>query len=701
MKRNIKEWFSIQLVKNPGRMILAVILIFNVLFFLLSALVISSLSLEGTEKMSFVEAAFCTITMILDAGCIQFVVADIGESGVLITIFCLIVVIIGMISFTGAVIGYVTNYISSFIENANTGRRKLNLNNHFVILNWNSRASEIINDMLYNEEKQKIVVLVQSRKREIEKEIEERVADTINRENGAIRKKYASLPFFARKILTFKNRFKKNVIVIVREGDVFSSKQLNDISLSQARAVIILGNDSNNNVCKFEQKEKDEQFSKGNSHTIKTLMQVSDITADEQSADNQKIVVEITDAWTLGLVQKIIKAKQVEGKCNIVPVKVNEVLGQILSQFCLMPDLNGVYSELFSTKGSEFYSAEHCDQDEITFAKEYLKNHNHAIPITTMKNGEKTYAFFVADGEKDVYKKSSVKTSDYSVLLKKDYWIETKNVIILGHNSRSKHIMAGFEAFSNEWKKDENEIVRIVVIDDKKNLEKMNYYKDYPFVIKTVEADVYDKDIICSAIEDFVSKFNEETSVLILSDDSVLNEDKDAKALANLVYVRDIIANKVTSDGSFDPESISVIVEIIDPKHHDIVNSYSVNNVVISNRYISKMITQISEFEALYDFYNDILSYDDGTSLEYNSKEVYVKKVRRYFDEVPKATTADQLIRAVYNASIDKERMGVVNPTIVLGYVKPGGKINIFGGDLTQIKVELDEKDKLVLFSAH
>lgn len=195
MKRNIKEWFSIQLVKNPGRMILAVILIFNVLFFLLSALVISSLSLEGTEKMSFVEAAFCTITMILDAGCIQFVVADIGESGVLITIFCLIVVIIGMISFTGAVIGYVTNYISSFIENANTGRRKLNLNNHFVILNWNSRASEIINDMLYNEEKQKIVVLVQSRKREIEKEIEERVADTINRENGAIRKKYASLPF--------------------------------------------------------------------------------------------------------------------------------------------------------------------------------------------------------------------------------------------------------------------------------------------------------------------------------------------------------------------------------------------------------------------------------------------------------------------------------------------------------------------------
>ena len=45
--------------------------------------------------------------------------------------------------------------------------------------------------------------------------------------------------------------------------------------------------------------------------------------------------------------------------------------------------------------------------------------------------------------------------------------------------------------------------------------------------------------------------------------------------------------------------------------------------------------------------------------------------------------------------------MGVVNPTIALGYVKPGGKIVIFGGDLSQINVRLEEKDKLILFSAH
>ena len=701
MINKIKEWLSVQLVKNPGKMVLTVILLFNIVFFLFASLIISALSLEGTEKMGFVEAAICTITMILDAGCIQFVVADIGKSGIVITLVCLIVILIGMISFTGSVIGYVTNYISNFIDNANSGKRKMNLQNHFVILNWNSRASEIINDMLYSEEKQKVVVLVQSRKEEIEKEIDERLSDTINRENVAVRNRYASLPFIQRKIAIAKEKFKKNVVVIVREGDVFSSKQLNDISLDKARAVIILGNDINNTICKFEHKEMIEASNRGNSQTVKTLMQVADITADANSADNQKIIVEITDAWTQKLVDKIISAKQVEGKCNIIPVKVNEVLGQILSQFCLMPELNAVYSELFSNRGAEFHSEEHRDEDEVSFINNYLSKHNHALPITTMQKGKETFAFYVADNDKDIHKKDNVVPSDYTVSLNTNYWMEKKNIVILGHNSRCEHIMAGFQSFSNEWKKGDEEIVRIVVIDDKKSLEKMNYYREYPFVIKTVEADVYDNEKICSAINEFVSEHEEDTSVLILSDDSVLNEDIDAKALANLVYVRDIVTSKMKENPDFDPESIDVIVELIDPKHHDIVNSYSVLNVIISNRYISKMITQISEYEALFDFYSDILSYDEEGSDTYSSKEVYVKKVKRYFDEIPEKTTADQLVRAVYNASIDEKEMGNSNPTMALGYVKPGGKIVIFGGDLTQIEVELEERDKIILFIAH
>lgn len=260
--------------------------------------------------------------------------------------------------------------------------------------------------------------------------------------------------------------------------------------------------------------------------------------------------------------------------------------------------------------------------------------------------------------------------------------------------------MKCFESFMFEWghRDSDEQILRVVVIDDKNNLEKMNYYKKYPFVIQTVAAEIYDKDLICSTIDAFVSANREDTSILILSDDSALNENIDANALANLVYVQDIINDKKKKNPDFDVESIDLVVEIIDPKHHDVVNSYSVNNVVISNRYISKMITQIGEKEALFDFYVDILTYDDKEIGD--SKEIYVKKVRRYFDKTPGKTTAAELVRAVYEASVD-EALEEKNPTVVLGYVKPGGRMVLFNGDLTKIDVELEITDKLIMFSGH
>jgi len=698
MKQKLRQWFSIQLVKNPGRVILGVILLFNIVFFLLSAAVISAMSLTGTEHMSFIEAAFCTLTMILDAGCIQFVIADIGEAGVVISVFCLLVVLVGMVSFTGSVIGYITNYISHFIENSNAGRTRLRVSDHVVVLNWNTRASEIINDLLYCDTRQTVVVLVAGRKDEIVKEIEERLADTIARENQAVLAQYAHLPFLRRASAIRKNRFRRNITVVVREGDVFSSKQLHDIALERARSVIILGNDINNTLCRFEYMERADAAARGNSQTVKTLMQVSDITAAADSADNQKIIVEITDDWTWDLVDKIIRCKQVDGKCNIVPVRVNRVLGQILSQFSLMPELNMAYRELFSNKGAAFYSRLQEPQEDVAFAKAYLADHRHAIPLTFMDHKGVSHCYYSAGQDKHIDRRTQVHPSDYTVDINRDYWIEQKNIVILGHNSKCRDIMQGFRAFCSEWDRSGQSLVRIVVIDDGKNLEKMDWYREYPFVIRTVAADIYDKDLICRTIEEFVDENETDTSILILSDDSALNEDIDANALANLVYVQDIINRRKAENPDFDTESIDLVVEIIDPKHHDVVSSYSVNNVVISNRYISKMITQISEKEALFDFYSDILTYDEGGSDVYESKEIYVKKVSRLFTRRPDDCTAEEFIRAVLEATTTE---GIHNPTMVLGYVKPGGKMILFQGDQSSIPVHFEPRDKLIVFSNH
>lgn len=703
MRRKIREWISIQIVKDPGRVVLFAILLFNILFFFFSAFIISNLSLIGTEKMGFFEAAFYTVTMILDAGCIQFVVADIGQSGILIAVVCLAIIIIGMVSFTGAVIGYVTNTISSFIENSNSGARKLRISNHLVILNWNTRASEIINDLLYCKGKQKVVVLVEGKRQEILKEINERLADTIHRENSNTYKQCQEYGFVKRILVYLKTRMTNNITVIVREGDVFSSKQLHDISLEYARSVVILGNDINNSFCQFEQKERIEEYGKGNIQTIKTLMQVSDITAADYSADSQKIIVEISDEWTWKLVQRIIENKQVDGKCNIVPVAVNRILGQLLSQFSLMPELNYAYRELFSNKGSTFMVEEADIDDEKKFISDYLRNHKNSIPLTQMSSKGKSYFFYSAESQRDIAKTCAAHESDYTVKLNRNYKLEKKNVIILGHNSKCKDIMEGFCAFMKEWKNgDVSNVLQIMVIDDQRSLEKMDYYKEYPFVVKTVAADIYENERICSTIEEFVDSNEEDTSVLILSDDSALNENIDANSLANLVYVQDIIKKKLADNPDFDVESIDIIVEIIDPKHYDVVSSYSVNNVVISNRYISKMITQIGEKEAIFDFYTDILTFDTGDTTEYQSKEVYIKKASAFFDGLPGECTEEEFIKAVWNASIKTyDTPSQIYPTIALGYVKAGGFVRLFGADQSGRKIKLEPRDKVIVFADH
>ena len=112
MKRYLskfKEWWSIKWAQKPQGMLLLTLVIMNVLLIVIASCVISLLSVTGTEHMNVIEAAFCTITMILDAGCIQYVVADVGTAGVILVVFCLFVIILGMLSFTGSLIGYITN----------------------------------------------------------------------------------------------------------------------------------------------------------------------------------------------------------------------------------------------------------------------------------------------------------------------------------------------------------------------------------------------------------------------------------------------------------------------------------------------------------------------------------------------------------------------------------------------------------------
>lgn len=707
-KHRLKQWISLKVAKNPRGVILIAILLLNVVFILTSALVISQLAPESLQADGFWASVFYTITMVLDAGCIQFVVADVGQASVVVIIVCLGIVLFGMITFTGAMIGYVTSYISDFISRSNSGNRKLWIQDHIVILNWNSRASEIVNEMLYSEERERIVILVSSNREQVQKEIEDRLLDTLEKERQALLQQAAGKNPVAKWLYIRRNSLRNRVTFIVREGDTFSTQKLNEIAIKRAKSIVILGRDIQNTVCRYELQEQQEDQSRGNSNTVKTLIQVADLAGALDSNDGQKIVVEVNDNWTLRLVQQIIEHKEREGKCHIIPVPVNLMLGQVLSQSAIMPELNAVYSELLSNKGATFFSNWISNEmPENVFVSQYLKYHAHAIPLTGISTKGGTELYFVAEHQTDIDPPTDEPLEGIEVDLNPDYWLEKRNVIILGHNSKSSAIMDCFNDFRREWnfcheaqlqRYGSQEILNIVVVDDAKHLEQMDNYRAYPYVNRVIEADIYDRETICNAINEFVDANAEDTSILILSDDMVPHQDQDANALTYLIYVQDIIAQRKKADPNFDPLRMDVVVEILNPKNSDIIRSYSIDNIVISNRYISKMITQIGEKEAIYDFYYDILTYDneeDTRSGSFESNELYIKSVSEFFRTLPPKCSVAELIRGVYNATPENNR------NIVLGHVDSRGKIRIFGGDQRDIQLELQPKDKLIIFSKH
>lgn len=700
LRRKLKEIYSIQVAKHPRRTILIAIILLNIIFCLGAATVIYSLAPDSLSDCDLWDTIFYTITMMLDAGCVSFVVDEAAFTSGVVMIVCMLVVIIGIILFTGAVIGYLTNWISGFIEKSDEGERKLALSDHTIILNWNSRASEIVNDLLFCETPQKVVVLTDFGRKKIEKEIEDHLADTIARE----RKKGNKID-------------RKRLMVIVREGETYSTKQLTDISIFQAKAVIILGKDLINTVCQFNFKERIDRLGQGNTDVIKTLIQVSEMTGAEESADNQRIVVEVEDDWTLSIIEKVIEFKQVEGKCNIVPVAVNRILGQILSQFSIMPELNEVYSTLFSNKGSAFYCIPHSKpDDENRFMQKYLEHHRYSIPLgfldARINAGERdssgadvaSYMYFMSDSEKGIHMNSAERPKDVPLKLK-PFRMEKKNVIILGHNSKSRYIMEGFNSFRNEWNERVNgqvvdEIMNIMVIDDEESLQRYDYYREYPQVTSLVTADIYEKEKIVKAIEDFAFSKKEDTSILILSDDRATTEELDGNVMVYLVYVEEIIANRKKVDSTFKAHYLDVIVEILNPKNADVISNYGHENVVISNRYVSKMMTQISEKEALFTFYNDLLTYDNEDAADsngYDSKEIYAKKVSDFFESWPETCTARELIYAVFQNGAEN------NKSLMIGYVDEAEKekVVLFDGNQDDRMISLKPDDKVIVYTNH
>ncbi len=319
-------------------------------------------------------------------------------------VLAVIVLVTGIILFSGTIIALTTNAIKDYIQKKNSGSGKIHLDNHIAILNWNNKVPELVSDLSYIDDQEVIVMILA----DIDKTYAEK--QIIN----AIQKTQASQTI-------------AKMNVLVKHEDPLLRSDLLDISIEKARAILIMNPDKHQTVYK--------NMSKSDLAVIKVILGLGPIEFDY----NPPIVVEIKH---IDSKEKISTLSRVVDKLHehmIMPICFDMNLGQIIAQTLIENQIEDVYLALFSFQGSEVYALEDVSFDEC------LSSYSHAIPLSTHNN----LLYVLALNDEIKNRQSEIVYED--IKLKSKKWKEASDIeiFIIGKNNKLQFILESLKQYEN------------------------------------------------------------------------------------------------------------------------------------------------------------------------------------------------------------------------------------------------------------
>lgn len=441
------------------------------------------------------------------------------------TLFLAVVVlIIGLILFSGTIIALTTNAIKDYFHKKQSGGGKIYLDKHIVVLNWNNKVPELVADLLFIEQKNMtIIILANIEKGFAEKQIVNAIQKT-NHENIDLSK----------------------LRVLVKTGDPLLHRDLEDVSIEHAIAILVMNNDAHDEIV--------EHFSQSDLNVIKIILNLGKVQFEYQPA----IVAEIKHIETktkILTMQKIVAGLTDK---TIIPVCFDRRLGQIIAQTIINYQIEDVYLSLFSFMGSEVYYVENTD------FKDCLMHASHAIPLDAC--GKNLFVLSMSHQAKDL------KTKDEPTIvpLKTKVISEKENleVYIIGKNNKLNFILESFKMY-----------------------EKLHGSHFHAKWVSDEELDDAIKDINEAA---------RPVVVVLLSNEQQQHDALDANVINTLLYLEGVLTKK----------DINIIVELLDPKNDHIIRDFNIRNTIISNKIISLLLSKLALFKETAAFYENLLTID-------------------------------------------------------------------------------------------
>ena len=417
-------------------------------------------------------------------------------------VLAIVIVIVGLVLFSGAIIATVTTALRAYIDKKSHAKGKILIDNHFVILNWNSKVPEMIYNLMLKGFKNNIVVLSERSKEYVESELK-------------------SL-FLTNDI---HQKFKANLIV--KEGDSLLRSNLEDISIENASQICVMVGE---NIADGD----DDSIINSDLLNLKIILRLGSFNI----RNDCQIVVETDSDETRGQIENLSYTVSSLKKMNIVPVSFNKKIGQIIAQSLVAPQMGDLYDELFSFAGAEFYSIE-SDEDIET----YLKRHNEAIPVYK----EDKQLFVLADDENMTTKRRNNEyVNDKKLIPVVRETVATDAIFIIGDNSKKEFLLENLERSKSYGEidfvlKHYSKIENAQLIEDVRNTpgnKKILILSD-----DQVSAESYDANVFVTLIELSKAFPNQENITYITE----LLDSRNLSSIRDFNIHNTIISNKMMS----------------------------------------------------------------------------------------------------------------------------------------------------------
>ncbi len=414
-------------------------------------------------------------------------------------------------------------------------------------------------------------------------------------------------------IEAFENR-RKSVIVILSENDPV--EVLRDIHAQTPKAkgikvIVRMGNPT--------RKEDLEMVSAGTAKSIiiatqndmSVIKQILALKKTDLYLDSNPsyVVAMVQDFHNLDVVQKI-------GDGKVEVIYLEELKSKVFARSCLHPGLSHVYKQIFSFVGNEIYLDIKEEFKGKTF-KELSERMEGGSLIGILHDGTPLLNppadTVVESADKAIILAESFGAYHYSNAAHKDYRTayETgpyvnapRKILGLGFNSNVPYVIEDMEKYVG----DGSELTLLVPNEAAKKKIEAKFKSTTNFQLNVIVGTAHSH----RTLEQFA--FDQYDTLAVFANDQKVMESADEETLLTLLHLQEFKKKFSTFP--------TIVVELRENKSVESLEYVDVDDFMVSNILISKIMAQVSEDRYLYAVINELVS-------EYG-QEFYLKRVSAY-----------------------------------------------------------------------